>query len=176
MTIDHEPLTGVTPEMLLWWFRNIGGEMSYAGGSWPRYLVWHPHDHLSWRLERPAPDGSIGEGARFHIRERFAGDDAMLIDSVDRVEKLDDTGIRLVMRVAGVQVFQLEHTWSVGRGRTHYTSVFDLGARSPLFAPVNAYLRARVFRPEMDRAWITHNIQEVGLLEHFLPALFEEHR
>lgn len=100
----------------------------------------------------------------------------MLIDSVDRVEKLDDTGIRLVMRVAGVQVFQLEHTWSAGRGRTHYTSVFDLGARSPLFLPVNSYLRARVFRPGMERAWITHNIEEVGLLEHFLPALFEAHQ
>ncbi|NYE38121.1 hypothetical protein F4692_003266 [Nocardioides cavernae] len=175
MTIDHAPLEGVTPEMLLWWFRNIGGTMAYAGGTYPRYSVWHPHDHLSWRLERPAPDGSIGEGARFHIRERFAGDDSMLVDSVDRVEKLDRTGIRLVLRVAGVQVFQLEHTWSAGRGRTHYTSVFDLGARSPVFAPVNAYLRARVFRPSMEQAWITHNVEEVGLLEHLLPPLFEEH-
>jgi hypothetical protein len=51
--------------------------------------------------------------------------------------------------------------------------VFDLGGRSRLLAPVNAYLRRRVFRPEMELAWIRHNIEEVGLLEHFLPALFE---
>jgi hypothetical protein len=28
VTIDHRPLAGTTPNMLLWWFRNIGGSMS----------------------------------------------------------------------------------------------------------------------------------------------------
>jgi len=37
---------------------------------------------------------------------------------------------------------------------------------------VNAFLRSRVFRPDMDRAWIKHNVEEVELLEHFLPGLF----
>ena len=172
MTIDHEPLRGVTPEMLLWWFRHIGGEMPYAGGIHPRYSVWHPLDHISWDLARPAPGGGVGEGSRFHIVEAFGQDRRKLVDSVDRVEKLDRTGIRLVLRVAGAQVFQLEHTWSAGSGRTHYVSVFDLGLRSAVGAPVNAYLRKRVFRPDMDHAWIKHNVEEVGLLEHFLPALF----
>lgn len=27
LTIDHAPLEGVTPEMLLWWFGHIGGDM-----------------------------------------------------------------------------------------------------------------------------------------------------
>ena len=27
LTIDHEPLTGVTPDMLLWWFSHLGGTM-----------------------------------------------------------------------------------------------------------------------------------------------------
>ena len=170
MTIDHEPLAGVTPEMLLWWFRHIGGTMPYAGGVHPRYLVWHPLDHLSWRLANPAHP--IGEGSRFHIREAFGQDPAMLVDSIDRVEKLDRTGIRLALRVAGAQVFHLEHTWSEGRGRTHYVSVFDLGLRSAWGAPVNAYLRSRVFRPAMDAPWIRHNVEEVGRFEHFLPGLF----
>jgi hypothetical protein len=172
MTIDHEPLEGVTPEMLLWWFRHIGGTMPYAGGTYDRYLVWHPLDHLSWRLARPAPGGGAAEGARFAIAEQFQQDPRLRIDTVDRVEKLDRTGIRLALRVAGVQVFQLEHTWSAGRGRTHYVSVFDLGLRSVFGAPLNGYLRSRVFRPEMDAAWIRHNVEEVGRLEHFLPGLY----
>ncbi len=171
MTIDHEPLEGITPEMVLWWFRHIGGTMPYAGGIHPRYSVWHPLDHISWRLVNPSHP--IGEGSRFHITEAFGQDPAMLVDSVDRVEKLDRTGIRLALRIAGAQVFQLEHTWSAGRGRTHYVSVFDLGLRSVLGAPVNAYLRKKVFRPDMDAAWIKHNVEEVGLLEHFLPALYQ---
>lgn len=172
LTIDHEPLAGLTPEMLLWWFRHIGDTMSYAGRTVPRYSVWHPLDHIRWELARPAPGGGAGEDARFHIVEDFGADPANHIDTIDRVEKLDHTGIRLVKRIAGVQVFQLEHTWSAAPGRTHYVSVFDLGGRSVLARPVNRWLRTRVFRPGMERAWLKHNIEEVGLLEHFLPDLY----
>jgi hypothetical protein len=28
----------------------------------------------------------------------------------------------------------------------------------------------------MVRAWVKHNIEEVGLLEHFLPSLYAEER
>ena len=175
LTIDHEPLTGLTPEMLLWWFRNIGGTMPYAGRDVPRYRVWHPLDHVAWALARPAPGGGAAEGARFHIVENFGGDPAMHVDTVDRVEKLDRTGIRLVLRIAGVPFFQLEHTWSAGRGRVHYVSVLDLGGRSALSTPVNRYLRALVFRPGMERAWLRHNVEEVGLFEQFLPSLYAEH-
>lgn len=171
LTIDHEPLEGLTPDDVLWWFRNIGGTMPYAGGQHPRYRVWHPLDHVHWELERPAPDGTVGEGARFRIVEAFGRDTTMWVDTVDTVEKLDRTGIRLSLRLAGVQVFQLEHTWSQGRGRTHYVSVLDLGARSRLFRPVNVLLRRRVFTEPMERAWIRHNVEEVGLLEHLVPAL-----
>jgi hypothetical protein len=171
LTIDHEPLRGITPEMLLWWFRHIGGSMSYAGGTYPRYRVWHPLDHIHWELERPAPDGSIGEGSRFRIVEMMGRDERFAIDTVDRVEKLDLTGIRLVLRIAGAQFFQLEHTWSRAEGATHYTSVMDVGSRSALGRPINAYLRRRIFVPGMERAWLRHNVEEVGYLEHFLPDL-----
>jgi hypothetical protein len=100
----------------------------------------------------------------------------MRIDTVDRVEKLDRTGIRLVLRVAGAQFFQLEHTWSEGRGRTHYVSVLDLGSRLRLGRPINGYLRRKVLTMEMASAWIRHNIEEVGLLEHFLPDLWAIHQ
>ena len=176
-TIEHAPLEGVTPDMLLWWFRNIGGSMPYAGQHIERYLVWHPRDHVSWRLARPGPNGSAEEGARFHIRENLLGDPMMRIDSTERVEKLDRTGIRLVLRIAGAQFFQLEHTWSEGRGRTHYVSVLDLGARSRFATLINAYLRSKVLSPAMAQAWLQHNVEEVGRLEHFLPGLYTaQHR
>lgn len=171
LTIDHEPLEGISPDDLLWWFRSIGGDMHYRGERVPRYRVWHPLDHVSWALRRAARGGGAGEGARFHIVEAFQRDPRLLIDTVDTVEKLDRTGIRLSLRIAGQQVFQLEHTWSAGRGRTHYVSVLDLGSRLRLLAPLNAHLRRRVFRPEMDAAWIRHNVEEVGVLEHLIPDL-----
>ncbi len=95
------------------------------------------------------------------------------MDVVDRVEKLDETGIRLVQHVAGAILFQLEHTWSPGSDGTHYVSVLDVGARSALLAPMNRILLRR-FPDHMVRAWVTHNVEEVGQLEYLLPALSAE--
>ncbi|MET0699442.1 MAG: hypothetical protein ABWY93_07225 [Mycobacterium sp.] len=170
VTIDHRPLAGVTPPMLLDWFTHLDGTLSYGGVTTPRYLAWHPLDHIRWELARPAPSGGAGEGARFRIVEKFGAGDDFAVDVVDRVEKLDETGIRLVTRVAGVAVFQLEHTWSAGADGTHYVTVMDIGARSWVGTPVN-YLLGRKFPDAMAHAWVRHNIEEVGQLEYLLPAL-----
>lgn len=168
VTIVHRPLAGVTPGMLLDWFTGLGGTMRYGGVVIDRYLAWHPLDHIRWELARAAPGGGAAEGARFRIVERFGGRPDYHVDVVDRVEKLDATGIRLVQRFAGAVIFQLEHTWSPGSDGTHYVSVLDIGARSPLLAPVN-WLLSRRFPDDMMRAWVRHNIEEVGQLEHLLP-------
>lgn len=170
VTIDHRPLAGVTPAMLLDWFTHLDGTMRYGGQVVDRYLAWHPTDHIRWELWRAAPGGGAGEGARFHIVEAFGGDPRFRVDVVDRVEKLDVTGIRLVQRLVGVPIFALEHTWSTGVEGTHYVSVMDIGTRSAAMAPVNALLRRR-FRPAMVEAWVRHNIEEVGQLEYLLPQL-----
>src|SRR5688572_19870519 len=95
VTIDHQPLAGVTPPMLLWWFRHIGGIMRYGDTEMANYLVWHPLDHIHWELARPAPGGGAGEGARFRIVEAFGRHPEFYVDTTDTVEKLDATGIRL---------------------------------------------------------------------------------
>ena len=117
VTIDHRPLAGITPTMLLDWFTHLGGTIAYGGEIIDRYLAWHPIDHINWELARPAPGGGAAEGARFRMVEAFGGRPEYKIDEIARVEKLDETGIRLVKRIAGIPVFQLEHTWSAGSGR-----------------------------------------------------------
>ena len=170
ITIDHQPLSGVTPEMLLDWFTHLGGTMSYGGEIIDRYLAWHPIDHIKWELARPAPTGGAAEGARFRMVEAFGARPEYKVDEVARVEKLDETGIRLALRIGGVAVFQLEHTWSVGADGAHYVTVMDLGVRSALLAPVNRIV-CRRFPDDKVRAWVKHNIEEVGQLEYLLPQL-----
>ncbi|SEH81437.1 hypothetical protein SAMN04489835_4463 [Mycolicibacterium rutilum] len=170
ITIDHRPLRGLAPAMLLDWFSHLGETMLYGGEVIDRYLAWHPLDHIRWELARPAPGGGAADGARFRMVEAFGARPEYAIDELARVEKLDETGIRLVKRIAGVPVFQLEHTWSAGADGVHYVTVMDLGARSALFAPVNAVLR-RKFVAAKAEAWVRHNIEEVGQLEYLLPQL-----
>lgn len=172
VTIDHRPLPGITPPMLLWWFQNIGGTMAYGDEVVPNYLAWHPVDHIRWELARPAPAGGAREGARFRIVEAFQGRPEFYIDTTETVEKLDETGIRLVRRLAGVRVLQLSHTWSACDGRTHYVSVLEVGSGHRLVRLVNWYLTRRAFPTAMTAAWVIHNIEEVGLLEHILPAAY----
>jgi len=174
VTIDHQPLTGITPEMLLWWFRHIGDPTTYAGQTMSGYLAWHPLDHIHWELARPAREGGAAEGARFRIVEAFDRRPEFYVDTTDTVEKLDRTGIRLVRRIAGAPVLQLEHTWSAAAEGTHYVSVLDIGARSRLMTPINRYLTIRVFPEPLLRAWLVHNVQEVGYLEHLLPRVLAQ--
>jgi hypothetical protein len=42
VTIDHRPLAGITPPMLLWWFRHIGDATTHASETISGYLAWHP--------------------------------------------------------------------------------------------------------------------------------------
>ena len=174
VTIDHHPLAGITPPMLLWWFRHIGDVTTYAGETISGYLAWHPLDHIHWELARPARGGGPGEGARFRIVEAFGRREEFYVDTTDTVEKLDTTGIRLVRRIMGAPVLQLEHTWSASPQGTHYVSVLDIGARSRLMAPANKYLTTRVFPEPLLRAWLVHNIEEVGYLEHLLPEVIAQ--
>ena len=170
VTIDHRPLSGLTPAMLLDWFTHLGETMSYGGEIIDRYLRLASHRPHQMGTARPAPKGGAAEGARFRMVEAFGGRPEYTIDEIARVEKLDETGIRLVKRIGGVPVFQLEHTWSAGADGAHYVTVMDLGVRSPLLAPVNRIV-CQQFPDDKVRAWVKHNIEEVGQLEYLLPQL-----
>ena len=103
-----------------------------------------------------------------------AGKYLSLADALQTVkEQLLEAELRAMRGHA--QVFQLEHTWSRAADATHYTSVMDVGGRAAWTAPINRHLRRRVFVPGMERAWITHNVEEDGLLEHILPPLYAQH-
>lgn len=79
MTIEHELVRGVTPAMLDWWFRHIGGEVEINGRTYSRYRVWHPLDHIDWQLVEGDP-AHVGVGAKFRIIEAFSRNPAWLVD------------------------------------------------------------------------------------------------
>ena len=173
LTIAHDTLRGVTPRMLHWWFTHLAGTMEVAGREWPRYRVWHPRDHIHWALARPTRDGAAGPGAAFRIVEAFGRDPACYVDGTETVERLDETGIRLVQRRGGTVVFSLEHWFSPGPEGAGYHSRMLIGTAAPVLrGPVNGMIRRWRFTDAMGLAWLRHNVEEVGNFEHFLPALY----
>jgi hypothetical protein len=61
-------------------------------------------------------------------------------------------------------------------GGTQYESKMHVGTRAvPARFVVNPLIRRRVFTGAMGRAWLKHNVEEVGNLEFFLPALYAAH-
>ena len=67
--IEHEVLHGITPQMLVWWFKHLEGDITYEGQRLCRYRVWHPRDHIAIQYSRRNADGSIGVGCVIHLTE-----------------------------------------------------------------------------------------------------------
>lgn len=173
LTIQHDTIRGVTPAMLRWWFENLGNDMTLGGQTYPRYLLWHPRDHIHWELARPGPEGGTGQGAHFRIIEAFAANPAYYVDSTEYVEKLDEEGISLVKRIVGVEIFRLEHRFGAAPRGASYRSRMVVGAPPGAFSwPFNHLIRPSVFSDAMGTAWLTHNVEEVSMFEHLLPSLF----
>lgn len=173
MTIAHDLLAGLTPEMVEWWFRNIGGEMEIDGQVFNRYLVWHPFDHIRWELANGLPDGSVGVGSCFRIVEAFGANPDFYVDVVDTVVRLDAGGITLAGIMAGIEVTRLNHDFIAAEGGTLYRSTLTVGIGLPVLGPmVNPLIHRLAFPEAKGRAWLRHNVEEVGLLEHIVPRLY----
>lgn len=177
VTIEHAPLPGVTPEMLGWWYGHVPGTMRYAGAVWPRYLVWHPLDHISYRVERPGPagTGSVRAGTRLAITEALGRDPRMLLDIRVAVEEVSAERAVVAKRVAGTAVVRLENEFHKGPDGARYTTRLSIGDTTVLGRLLlNRVARTRAFPPRKILPWIRHHVEEVGNLEHFLPDLFRK--
>lgn len=170
--IEHRLLRGISPRHLVWWFCNIGGDMDLDGRSIAKYLAWHPVDHIHWELAAEAPGGGVGVGARFRIVEAFGGRIAHRIDVIEDVLRLDESGITLAGRRLGIEVSRLQHDFVATPEGTLYRSTLTIGTALPLLRSlVNPLIHRLAFPEAMGRAWLLHNVEEVGALEHLLPLL-----
>jgi hypothetical protein len=172
LTIRHEELHAVTPEMLFWWFQHLEETREWHGEEVPRYHVWHPIDHIHFSVEKRAPDGSVGPGAKWHIVEAFGGNLDYLLDERPDVIRLDTGGITLEGRAFGQTLLRLEHTFTPSPLGTRYETHMRVGLTSTFLRPISRALLRRRFSDAKAKAWLKHNIEEVGNLPHFLPKLY----
>jgi hypothetical protein len=173
MIITHEVLSGVTPEMLSWFFLNIDGTMTYAGKTYPRYLVMHPLDHIDIRVNR---NSSNGERSLIGITEAFGRNPKYLVhvDGMDR-NMFGTEGGGAKMRAFGVLLFHLTQKFVEVDGGTQIHTRLVIGTPSFLGRlGINRLIRNRLFPEDKANAWLKHNVEEFGYLENFLPELYAE--
>lgn len=175
LNIIHDTVHGVTPPMLKWWFLNINGLMKFWGKFYPRYRVWHPRDHIRYEDVQLAPDGTAGRGSYRRIQEAFEANPNYLINVVDYVSKLDETGIVLENTVAGTRVTRLEHQWVAVENGTLYMSQLVIGVDKIVPGLLfNQFIRPWLLSDELCHKWLAHNVEEVGNFEYFLADYYQQ--
>jgi len=140
---------------------------------YPRYRIWHPIDHIAVSYAWRRPDGTIGPGAKIHIREAFGGNPEYCVDIITTIEKLDETGFVHAPYHLGVRLARLEYAFTPVAGGTLYENSITFGPDTPLLRSLfNKLVRPRVYPDGKARAWLKHNVEEVGNFEFFLPELY----
>lgn len=170
--IEHEVVRGVTPAMLAWWFRHLEGDIDFAGVRAPRYRVWHPRDHVQVHYHRRRPDGSVGPGAVLHLTEMLGARREYLVDVKSPIVRLDEGGFGHRPRLHGLPVAAMDYTFTAVPGGTRYVNSLTVGFKGAWARPLNALIRRLAFDEAHGRAWVRHNVEEVGQFERFLPPLY----
>jgi len=175
LTIEHRPLPGVTPEMLAWWYRVLPiSQVRFDGALRPMYHLFHPTEHGRIWVEAPAADGGPGVGAGGVVAryEWFGPYDSQ---GAARVIELSPRRFVSHPQVAGVSFGEIRHEWGNSPQGATYTVDTIIGVDWPVAGPaVNALLRQHAFSEAMLREWQRHQVEEVGLLPHFLPQLYAQ--
>lgn len=173
--IRHEVLRGVTPAMLAWWFANLEGDVVVAGRRVSRYRAWHPYDHVHASYVKRGADGRIGPGSQIRLREYLGANRRYAVDVVTEIEQLDEAGYIHNPRLHGVAgLVRMEYTFRRVPGGTLYENRLLVGGTRGWRRWVTPLVQRFGFDAAHGQAWLRHNIEEVGLLEHFLPALYRQ--
>jgi hypothetical protein len=175
VTIEHAPLAGVTAEMLTWWYGHVPGIMQYADGTYPRYLVWHPLDHITYEIVNNHDGaGPVRQGNQLHIVEALGRDPQSVLDIQVTVEGITEHSAVISRRVFGSSVVRLENEFESSNPGARYVTRMTLGDDTVAGRLLlNRVARTKALPPAKLERWIRHHIEEIGNLEHFLPTLFD---
>jgi hypothetical protein len=114
----------------------------------------------------------VSKGARIAICERIAEHPRRVVADV---AQMDESGLTLLLRQGPLQLGELCHKFSETPEGTIYRSRLLAGPSVPLIGKLLAAVVKRfALTPDLGRAWLKHNVEEVGNLEFFLPELYAQ--
>ncbi|WP_433292080.1 hypothetical protein ACQP2F_27060 [Actinoplanes sp. CA-030573] len=161
--IQHAPLRGVTPSMISWWFRHLAGDMTYAGTTCSRFLVWHPLDHLGCEVD----------GTRLHLTEALQRDPGNALDLRVEITEMHENRAVIAKEVAGTSLVRMVNEFTSSPLGARFATTMTIGDDSLLGRVALNQLAHRRAGLRI-RPWIRHHIEEIGNLENFLPGLIAD--
>jgi hypothetical protein len=173
--IRHAVIRGVTPRMLAWWFAHLEGDVVIGGQRINRYRAWHPYDHVHASYLKRLPDGTVGPGANIRLRESLGANARYEVDVATEIEQLDEEGFIHNPRVHGIAgLVRMEYRFAPVDGGTRYENRLLVGGSQGWRRLLTPLVERVAFDRARGMAWLRHNIEEVGALENFLPALYRQ--
>jgi hypothetical protein len=91
---------------------------------------------------------------------------------LSRIERLDEGGFEHRPQLHGIPVARMAYSFEAVHGGTLYRNSLTVGFEGWLGKLLNPLIRAFAFDTERGRAWVKHNVEEVGQFEEFLPELY----
>lgn len=158
--------------MLVWWFKHLEGDVEYAGKKLNRYRVWHPLDHVAIEYAKKSSDGTVGVGSVIHLTEMLGANPDYLVAVHTEIVKLDEQGFGHRPRMGGFKLAAIDYEFKAVSGGTQYNNSLVIGTERFFGTVANPLIRKFAFDEARGRAWIQHNVEEVGNFEAFLPQLY----
>jgi len=176
LRIKHDVLKGVTCEMLQWFMeRFLDLEFVIQGKTYSAFHVWHPRDHILLERKTGRTGDVLRNGDRFRLKEAFGRDATYMVDDVATVcDFVPGKSFGVKVLAGPVTLGTLVHSFLDVPGGAQCNTHFVIGLSDGyLLKPlVNDVVLPQKFGVEMQKRWLTHNVEEFGCLENFLPTLY----
>lgn len=179
--IEHDTIRGVTPEMMRWWFENMGlattwNGVDFSGPEVSLYHLWHHRDHIAVRPLTNGPDGAVNHGfypgAQSMIQEQF-NDHHDRIHHTMQTIRLDNQEFTFLIKKFGVTVGRIVHRYSPAAEGINFYAETEIGLKIPIIGWIlNWLLVPWVYSRSTAEHWIRHNIEETGRSEEVIPPLY----
>ena len=179
--IEHDNIKGVTPEMLKWWFENLGRSTTWNGKdfSGPEiklYHLWHHRDHVAVTPLSNAPDGSINygflEGADSRIEEYFNEFNDHIFQKM-HTTKLDEHEFTFEIKSFGMTFGRISHYYDQTEDGCSFYAETEIGCEIPIIGVIfNWLVLPFLYNKNSAKYWIRHNIEETGRTEDILPVIY----
>ncbi|KAL2851390.1 hypothetical protein BJX68DRAFT_266299 [Aspergillus pseudodeflectus] len=175
--IEHDTVHGCTPEMIRWWFENLGRHTTWdgvglGGPDISFYHLWHHRDHISVTPLTGVHNKGFAVHEKTRITEQFNDcNDKINVDVY--TERLDDKEFNFIIKQFGLTGVRLNHFYSAESDGSRFYAETIVGLDFPIIGWLFNWIALPfLYSRKTAEHWITHNVEETGRSESIIPVLY----